>query len=56
MPDYRVRYFEPVDAPAADEFAADNDIQAVRQATRLAGSKASELWCGNRRIIVLNEA
>jgi hypothetical protein len=51
---YRLYYIKNGHFAGFDGFSADDDDDAMRQAEGLSDSRQSELWCGKRKLKVLN--
>jgi len=47
---YRVCFIKNGRHLCFDEFLAEDDIQALKEAERHVGDESAELWCGDRRV------
>jgi hypothetical protein len=50
MPYYRLYHVRGGHFAGVDDFEADDDVAAVRQAVQLDAAATAELWCGKRKI------
>ena len=55
MPYYRVCFMQSGKAVCFDEFLADDDIQAKREAVKHVTSGEAILWCGERRVTSIGD-
>lgn len=51
---YRLYYVKGGHFAGFDGFSAEDDVAAVRQTEKLAEGRHAELWCGKRKVKILN--
>ncbi|MDB5670585.1 MAG: hypothetical protein JWO25_1544 [Alphaproteobacteria bacterium] len=51
---YRLYYVKGGHFAGFDGFSADDDVLALRQAEGIAETRHAELWCGKRKVKILN--
>lgn len=54
MPYYRLYHVRHGRFARANEIDAEDDVAAVRQARGLVEDDPAELWCGERKVTILN--